>query len=85
MPGGNAAEALRTALHHKHGQAEGRTRAALRRVGFSAQELDYLQRTVVQWLSADSGAAGAFHRMLGARRVPDALWTVRRPDATGTV
>ena len=30
----------------------------------------------------DSGAAGAFQRMLGARRVPDAFRTVRRPGLT---
>ena len=47
--------------------------------------IGWLQRTVAQWLSADSGAASAFQGMLGARRVPDAFWTVRRPDATGTV
>ena len=35
--------------------------------------------TVAQWLSADSGAAGAFQRMLGARLVPDSFWPVRRP------
>ena len=55
MPGGNAAEALRTALHHKHGQAEGRTRAALRRVGFSAQELDTFS---VRWCSGFPRIAG---------------------------
>ena len=43
------------------------------------------QRTVVQWLSADSGAASAFQRMLGAQRVPDAFCSVRRPDAYDTV
>ena len=51
------------------GQGRGETRAALRRVGFSAEELD----TVARWLSADSGAASAFLLMLGARRVPDAF------------
>ena len=45
---------------------------ALRRVGFSA----------LKWIAAAyGGAAGAFQRMLGARRVPDVFWTVRRPDA----
>ena len=40
-----------------------------------------MQRTVAQWISADCVAASAFQRMLGARRVPDALRSVRRPDA----
>ena len=56
-----------------------RTRAALRRVGFSAQEVDGCSATVAQRLSADGRAASAFQQMLGARRVPDAFWTVRRP------
>ena len=49
------------------------TRATLRRVGFSAQEVDGCSVTVAQWLSADGGAASAFQRML------DAFWTVRHP------
>ena len=44
-----------------------------------------LQRAVAQWLSADGGAASAFHRMLGLRLVPDAFWSVRRPDADDTM
>ena len=31
--------------------------------------IGWLQRTVAKWLSADSGTASAFQRMLGARRV----------------
>ena len=38
------------------------------------------------WMAAAYGGAVAFcGRMLGARRVPDAFWTGRCPDATGTV
>ena len=64
-------------------RAEQETRAALRRVGLSAQELDGCG---VRWRSGfprnrGVGPASAFQRMLGARRVPDAFWTVRRPDA----
>ena len=43
--------------------------------------IGWLQPTVTQWLSADGGTASAFQRMMGARQVPDALWTLRRPDA----
>ena len=45
--------------------------------GRSQPRIGWLQRTVAQWLSADSGTAGAFQRMLGARRVPDAFWPAR--------
>ena len=38
-------------------RAEERTRAALRRVGFSALEVDGCSVTVAKWLSADSGTA----------------------------
>ena len=47
--------------------------------------IGWLQRTVRQRLSADSGTTGAFQRMLGARQVPDAFWTVRLADAASTV
>ena len=61
------------------GQGGGGTRAALRRVGFSGQEVGGCSVSVAQWLTADSGAASAFQRMLSARQVPGAIWIVRRP------
>ena len=80
---GGSRAALRRVEHP--GQGGGGTRAALRRVGFSPNNWTAAAYGGAKWLSADSGAAGVSQVMLGARRVPDAFWPVRRPDATDTV
>ena len=59
-------------------RAEGELEPVFGGSGFSAKELDGCS---VRWRGGFpriARTASAFQRMLGARRVPDAFWTVRR-------
>ena len=61
------------------------TRSSSEEVSMLATELDSRS---VRWRSGFPRIAGPpvlFQRMLGARRVPDAFWSVGRPDVNDTV